>query len=202
MANAIKCINSLQVINFGDCLIRTEGAIALGESLQNSNPELKELIASFGEVKIEGGIALCEAMIGKKNLTKFDINGNQFGEDGITKLSDLASQLVCKEAFVELDDDEGSDEDEEENETQEENPTEEDPTEEDEEDEENFGLSVENLYSEINGDILKKIKSPNLILLMKEFVEGSLNAEKAAEIFMIFTSKLSSSFPSSLTSFF
>ena len=119
-----------------------------------------------------------------------------------TKSHILSPRYCVKMWIVELDDDEGSDEDEEENETQEENPTEENPTEEDEEDEENFGLSVENLYSEINGDILKKIKSPNLILLMKEFVEGSLNAEKAAEIFMIFTSKLSSSFPSSLTSFF
>ncbi|XP_076802519.1 ran GTPase-activating protein 1-like [Clavelina lepadiformis] len=109
MAEGIKNINSLEIINFGDCLVRTEGAKAIGEALKNSNPDLKELILSFGEIQLEGGLKICDALSGKEMLKKLDLNGNQFGEDGVEEVKDLAKEFCSSSVLGSLSDDEGSD---------------------------------------------------------------------------------------------
>ena len=103
----------LQIINFGDCLVRTEGARKIAASLQTSNPNLKELNLSFGEIRLSGGLKVCECMQSKENLKLLDLNGNQFGEDGCDDIQKLAENLKHgMEVLVELEDDEGDSDDE------------------------------------------------------------------------------------------
>uniref|UniRef100_F6PK54 Ran-GTPase activating protein 1 C-terminal domain-containing protein n=3 Tax=Ciona intestinalis TaxID=7719 RepID=F6PK54_CIOIN len=73
MAEAMKHIDSLEIVNFGDCLVRTNGAKAIGKSLEDSNPNLKELLLSFGEIQLEGGIAICNGLENKEFLQKLDL---------------------------------------------------------------------------------------------------------------------------------
>lgn len=41
LSQALKHLNSLQVINFGDCLVRPSGAVAIAESISEGLPILK-----------------------------------------------------------------------------------------------------------------------------------------------------------------
>nr|XP_026690179.1 ran GTPase-activating protein 1-like [Ciona intestinalis] len=111
MAEAMKHIDSLEIVNFGDCLVRTNGAKAIGKSLEDSNPNLKELLLSFGEIQLEGGIAICNGLENKEFLQKLDLNGNKFGEEGVDEVKDRANDFCCKNALTSLDDDEGIDSD-------------------------------------------------------------------------------------------
>lgn len=43
VCQALKHLRSVQVINFGDCLVRSEGAIAIAETLRDGLPILKVL---------------------------------------------------------------------------------------------------------------------------------------------------------------
>ena len=108
MAEGIENINSLKIINFGDCLVRTGGATALAKALKTSNPNLQQLILSFGEIQLEGGLSICEALSDKDTLEKVDLNGNHFGDDGVEELKDLANEKKWSEILGSLSDDEGS----------------------------------------------------------------------------------------------
>lgn len=107
MAKGIEKIDSLTIINFGDCLIRTAGAKAIAEALKTSNPNLKQLILSFDEVELEGGLRVCEAVTKKESLEVLDLNGNQFGEDGVEELKDLSEEFHCSGVLASLSEDEG-----------------------------------------------------------------------------------------------
>ena len=63
------------MINFGDCLVKTAGAKALAHALRCGVPNLKELNLSFGEINIEGALAIGEASKTKEFLEKLDLNG-------------------------------------------------------------------------------------------------------------------------------
>nr|XP_039249558.1 ran GTPase-activating protein 1-like [Styela clava] len=134
MAKAVGEINSLEIINFGDCLVRTEGAVAIGEALRISNPNLHTLILAFGEIQLEGAISICNGVAEKEHLELLDLNGNQFGDDGVDEVQDLAKELGYLKALGSLSDDEGvdseaddnEDEDEEDEEEGSESPEEED----------------------------------------------------------------------------
>lgn len=41
LSQALKHLNSIQVINFGDCLVRPSGAAAIAESISEGQPILK-----------------------------------------------------------------------------------------------------------------------------------------------------------------
>lgn len=41
LSQALKYLNSIQVINFGDCLVRPSGAVAIAESISEGQPILK-----------------------------------------------------------------------------------------------------------------------------------------------------------------
>ena len=192
MADAIRNINSLKIVNFGDCLIRTDGAVALGKALKDSNPALETLICSFGEVRVAGGRSLCDAVKDKEHMKVFDINGNQFGDEGCEELSGVEFQSG-NEILVELDEDEGDESDEEE--------------EEDDDDEEGSdadvsavsevsvaddNLNEDNLLSELTPKLLVDVTKTRLCELMRKHMEKSLsNADKSADAFMKLTCKLS-----------
>ena len=68
-------LKNLEVINFGDCLVKTEGAKALAECLRSALNNLKELNLSFDEINKEGALAIVEALASKDSLEKLELNG-------------------------------------------------------------------------------------------------------------------------------
>lgn len=84
----LPSLKNLEVINFGDCLVKTEGAKALAKSLRTSVNNLKELNLSFDEINKEGALAIVEALESKDSLKKLELNG------GYTK------QVVCLAAAI------------------------------------------------------------------------------------------------------
>ena len=73
----LPSLKSLEVINFGDCLVKTEGAKALAKSLRGAVNNLKELNLSFDEINKEGALAIVEALESKDCLEKLELNGGQ-----------------------------------------------------------------------------------------------------------------------------
>lgn len=47
LSQALKYLNSIQVINFGDCLVRPSGAVAIAESISEGQPILKVDLKEF-----------------------------------------------------------------------------------------------------------------------------------------------------------
>lgn len=101
-------LQELEVINLGDCLLKTEGALAIADALREGHLKLRvrsnslfnmvlnifirieihmkfnfqELHLGFNEICKEGGIALAEAMENKLCLQRLELNGNSFGTEG------------------------------------------------------------------------------------------------------------------------
>lgn len=107
----------LQEINFGDCLLKTRGAVILGEALQDSHLGLEILNLGFNEIGHNGGYAIVAAMANKEQLQSLNLNGNQFGEearDGIRELLEESNRLNALEEMDE-DDSDAEDEDDDDN---------------------------------------------------------------------------------------
>uniref|UniRef100_A0A3Q1HX72 Ran-GTPase activating protein 1 C-terminal domain-containing protein n=1 Tax=Anabas testudineus TaxID=64144 RepID=A0A3Q1HX72_ANATE len=75
---------NIQVINFGDCLVRSEGAIALAAVLTEGLPILKELNLSFGEITEAAALVVAQAVVDKPHMEKVDLNGRHAA--GVRKL--------------------------------------------------------------------------------------------------------------------
>ena len=73
--------------------MRTDGATHIGDALKTSNPHLRQLILSFGEVQLDGAIRVCEGIAGKEMLELVDLNGNQFGPDGVDEITDMMKEF-------------------------------------------------------------------------------------------------------------
>jgi Ran GTPase-activating protein 1 len=65
----------LEIMNFGDCLIKTQGAQYLATAIKGNNPKLQKVILSFNEIGARGGKAVAEAVKGKASLVELDLNG-------------------------------------------------------------------------------------------------------------------------------
>ena len=75
----LPSLKNLEVINFGDCLVKTEGAKALAKCLQGAVNNLKNLNLSFDEISKEGALAIVEALASKESLEKLELNGRFVG---------------------------------------------------------------------------------------------------------------------------
>merc|ERR1719204_2868870 len=115
-------------MNFGDCLVRTEGAVALADTMEaNDFPMLREIILSFNEIRKEGAMKIARVAKSLSALFKLDLNGNQIGEDGC---EEIKSVFDVEDTLGPFSDDEGSDVDDEDGEGEEEEEEEEDESEE------------------------------------------------------------------------
>uniref|UniRef100_A0A8C1PJG3 Ran GTPase-activating protein 1 n=1 Tax=Cyprinus carpio TaxID=7962 RepID=A0A8C1PJG3_CYPCA len=133
---SIAMAECLKVINFGDCLVRSEGAIAIAGALRKGLPFLRELNLSFGEICEAAAVVVAKAVRGKADLEKLDLNGNCFGEEGCEALREVMESLNMEDLLGSLSDDEGEPEDDEEEEEEED-----DEEKEDEEDTEENGVN-------------------------------------------------------------
>lgn len=71
---------SLEEINFGDCLLKTRGAVILGEALKDEHFALEQLILDHNEIRADGGYSIASAMLNKEQLTLLDLDGNQVSQ--------------------------------------------------------------------------------------------------------------------------
>lgn len=67
----------MEEINFGDCLLKTKGAVILGEALIDSHPALETVNLGFNEIGANGGCTIAAAMQNKEQLQSLNLNGNQ-----------------------------------------------------------------------------------------------------------------------------
>lgn len=112
IAKALPNLQRLQQINFGDCLLKTDGAILLAGGLKNGHTALKELILDHNEIRLKGGLELVQAVSGKTNLKLLNLNGNQFGEKGRTQIQNELKIIGKFNTLGDLSEDESEDEDE------------------------------------------------------------------------------------------
>ncbi|CAG2115068.1 unnamed protein product [Medioppia subpectinata] len=102
IASALKTLNSIESINFGDCILKTEGCIAICEAIIESNASnLKEVILSGNEIggqKAVNVIIECaQQLANSSNQTvklKLELNDNNFGDSGVKALSLALEQLI------------------------------------------------------------------------------------------------------------
>uniref|UniRef100_A0AAX7VUH2 Ran-GTPase activating protein 1 C-terminal domain-containing protein n=1 Tax=Astatotilapia calliptera TaxID=8154 RepID=A0AAX7VUH2_ASTCA len=195
----------IQVINFGDCLVRPEGAKAIAVSVSEGLPILKELNLSYGEITEDAALVVAQAVKDKDQLEKLDLNGNCIGEDGCRALkvameamnmSELLGSLSEDEGEPEDDDDEEDEDDDEEEDDDEDDVDEEEVEEEEEEEEEEESTGnkfstpqstprppeVSSFLSFPSPDKLLKL-GPTRALLIEQQVDVS-DATKTAEAFL------------------
>lgn len=67
----------MEDLNLGDCLLKTKGAVLIGEALQDGHPLLKRVDLGFNEIGMNGGISIANAMSNKSELEHLNLNGNQ-----------------------------------------------------------------------------------------------------------------------------
>jgi len=189
MGEALSSINSLEVVNFGDCLVRTRGAASIARNLASSNPNLKQLLLAFGEIQLEGGIEICNALACKEHLEKLDLNGNRFGDDGVDEIKDLAKEFRNPDALGSLSDDDGDDESDDEDESDEDNRSSEDEAEEERVNDTSVNgtgvqLTADNFWSTVSPDTIAAVAESDLAELMEEVVENVPHAEACADAFV------------------
>ena len=100
IADAVEVLEGLEVLDLGDCLVRSDGLKKLANALSTCY-NIRELNFAFGEVRIEAARELLDS-IPLEQLERLDLNGNKFGDDGCDEIMDLVGDLVGN-----LDDDEG-----------------------------------------------------------------------------------------------
>jgi len=140
IAKCLPSLRNLETLNVGDCLLKNSGALALAPELAADMPNLKEVIASFNEIRIEGALALTKSMKNKNNLTLLNLDGNQLGEQ-TDDIEELMSSFGRIDALAPFDDNEDPDSEDE-----------------DEEDEENGDESINNNHDDSADDISLHIK--------------------------------------------
>lgn len=63
-------------INLGDCLLKSGGAVLLGEALMDGHEQLEVLNLGFNEIGPNGGMSIVQAMQNKPNISNVILNGN------------------------------------------------------------------------------------------------------------------------------
>ncbi|PIK37548.1 putative ran GTPase-activating protein 1 [Apostichopus japonicus] len=120
MSKALMKANNMEVLNFGDCLIRSEGASALAETITVALPNIREINFGFGEIGKDAGLKVVESVEKKTKLEKLELNGNLFGEDGVTLITATLEAIDKNDVLGSFSDDEGSDDEDDDKEEEEE----------------------------------------------------------------------------------
>ena len=77
MAETLKQLNNVRVVNFEDCLVRSEGAVAIGEALRDGHKSLQVVNLAHNEIKFEAGMTLVNDLLNKDSLDKIELDGEQ-----------------------------------------------------------------------------------------------------------------------------
>ena len=102
VATALKTLKSIETINFGDCLLKRSGCIAVCDALIESQvSNIREINLSGNEIGGEEAIEaliscslrICESSKESETL-KLDLSANNFGESGVERLKDSLSDKI------------------------------------------------------------------------------------------------------------
>lgn len=93
ISKALSSLQNLKEINFGDCLLKTKGALLLADGLKDGHKKLEVLILGFNEIGSKGGLEVVKAMENKANLKNLVLDGNQFGSDGRDNLKSKLKEV-------------------------------------------------------------------------------------------------------------
>jgi Ran GTPase-activating protein 1 len=105
----------LREINFGDCLLKTRGAVLIADAVQDTHLDLEVLNLEHNEIGPHGGLSVASAMYNKVNLQSLNINGNQFGEEGRLQIQEMMGECDKTKILEPMDENESESENEEEN---------------------------------------------------------------------------------------
>jgi len=103
IAKALKNLSSIETINFGDCILKRFGCVAICDALKDSNlTNIKEINLSGNEIggneAIEAIISFSQKMIDASNQSslkiKLELSNNNFGEEGIEKLNEALAEKI------------------------------------------------------------------------------------------------------------
>lgn len=109
----------LREVNFGDCLVKTNGAYHLGEALETSNEQLESIDLSFNEINSDGGLVLVGAMKNKPKLRYLNLDGNCFRSEGCNQIIAEMSKLPNPKALQPFEEDNSTDEEQDDDEDEE-----------------------------------------------------------------------------------
>merc|ERR1719180_624905 len=113
MAEALKKLEKLEVLNLGDCLLKSAGAKLICRASKGRHPNLKELVLDSNEIRVKAVDDLVKAVKGKSNLEKVSISGNQIGASGLKRVQDKFKELGLIEKLEDVEDTEEPDSEEE-----------------------------------------------------------------------------------------
>lgn len=102
VASALKKLTAIETINFGDCILKRNGCVAICKALNESNlTNIREINLSGndigGQEAIDALIECCLNIANTSNRTdklKLDISTNSFGESGVETLLDSLSEKI------------------------------------------------------------------------------------------------------------
>ena len=107
-------MQKLREINFGDCLLKTKGAMILADAIQDMHVDLEVLNLEANEIGPDGGIIVAQSMHNKTKLKNLFLDCNQFGQEARDQISELLIKYDKLEAVGPLDEDDSEGEEEEE----------------------------------------------------------------------------------------
>ena len=113
MASALEKLNKLEILNLGDCLLKSNGTKLICKALSGRHPNLRELDLDSNEIRLNGGLEIVKAIQDKNKLEKLGIDANQFGESGLKQLLKKISEIGKEDIVGETEDNEEPDSDEE-----------------------------------------------------------------------------------------
>ena len=149
LASALKKLKHLELLNIGDCLLKTGGAMLIADALRESGAEkLKELHMDSNEIRLDGGLAVVNALKTASTLGKLVLDGNQFGDDGCKEITEKLKEMGKVGIMDEFEDDQGSDED---SDDEDEESNEEGENDESDDEEENEPTTITNVSSGLFG---------------------------------------------------
>merc|ERR1719180_117375 len=113
MAEALKKLEKLEVLNLGDCLLKSAGAKLICRASKGRHPNLKELVLDSNEIRVKAVDDLVKAVKGKSNLERVSISGNQIGASGLKRVQKKFKELGMMEKLEDVEDTEEPDSEEE-----------------------------------------------------------------------------------------
>lgn len=114
IAKALSGLDNIKELNFGDCLLKTKGALLLADSLKSGSKNLEILILDSNEIGSKGGLELVKAMADKTKLKNLLLDSNQFGNEGRNAVKSQMKQVGKLNCLGSLSEDESEDDEEEE----------------------------------------------------------------------------------------
>lgn len=154
----------MEHINFGDCLLKTGGAIFIAEAIQDGHLDLEYLNLEANEIGPDGGLSIVTAMTNKTNLQTLIMNSNQFGSECIEQIQQILNECNRFDALGPLDEDESED-DENENENEDHLDDEELDDEEDTDEYESDNTENGDDYDDADLSLIDKTKVENVFFL-------------------------------------